>query len=112
MNLCEENNGGELVKKTRQATLKLALAFALKLQKKMETMDKEVMYSFYSGQSVGWKNIIQDLSNSLHQEFLASLTSKMELGQTSQCKTQELIKKINYFILSLGMGFDYSKTPY
>ena len=31
--LYEENKGGELVQKTGQTTLKLALAFALKLQK-------------------------------------------------------------------------------
>ena len=80
MLLYEENKGGGLVQKTRKSTLKLALSFSLKLQKKMETMDKEVMHSFYSGQSVGWKNIIQYISNSLHQEFLAILTSKMELG--------------------------------
>ena len=24
---------------------------------------------------------------------------------------RKLIKKINYFILSIGMGFDYSNTP-
>ena len=53
--LDEENKGGELVQKTRQTTLKLALAFALKLQKKLETMDKEVMCSFYYEQYVRWK---------------------------------------------------------
>ena len=68
------------MQKTRQSTLKLALAFALKLQKKMETMDKEVMHSFYSRKSMGWKNIIQNLSNSLHEAGLEILTSKMELG--------------------------------
>ena len=67
-------------KKTRQTTLKLALAFALKLQKKMENLDKAVMRNFYSGQSMGWQNLIQDLSNSVHEAFLASLSSKMELG--------------------------------
>ena len=59
MLLVEENKGGELVQKTRHSTLKLALAFDLKLQKKMETLDKEVMHSFYSRKYVGWKNIIQ-----------------------------------------------------
>ena len=33
MILHEENNGDELVQKTRQTTLKLDLAFALKLKK-------------------------------------------------------------------------------
>ena len=33
MLLDEEKKGGELVKKTRESTLKLALAFSLKLQK-------------------------------------------------------------------------------
>ena len=58
MILDEENKGCDLVQKIRQSTLKLALAFSLKLQKKMETLDKEVMHSFYSGQSVGWVGII------------------------------------------------------
>ena len=68
------------MQKTRKSTLKLALAFSLKLQKKLETLDKEVMHSFYSGNSVGWENIIQNLSNSLHEAFFESFTSKMELG--------------------------------
>ena len=80
MLLYEENKRGELVQKTRQPTLKLALAFSLKLQKKLETMDKEIMHSFYFGKSVFWNNIVQDIYNSLHEVFLASLTSKMELG--------------------------------
>ena len=80
MLLDEKKKGGKLVQKTRKSTLKLASDFALKLQKKMETMDKEVMHSFYFGMSMGWKNIIQDLSNFIHEEFLESLTLKMELG--------------------------------
>ena len=46
----------------------------------METLDKEVMCNLYYEKSLGWKNLIQDISNSLHEAFLASLTSKMELG--------------------------------
>ena len=68
------------MQKTRKSTLKLALAFSLKLQKKMDTMDKEVIHSFYSGKYMGRKNIMYDIYNSLHEEIFASLTSKMELG--------------------------------
>ena len=78
--LDEEKKGGKLVQKKSQSTLKLALAFALKLQKKLETLDKAVMCSFYSRKSVGWQNLIHNVYKSLHEEFLASLTPKMELG--------------------------------
>ena len=74
MLLDEKNNGGVLVQKTRKSTLKLALAFALKLQKKLETLDKEVMRSFYSRKYMGWNNIIHNLSNSLHESFFEILT--------------------------------------
>ena len=40
MLLHEEKKGGELVQKTRQSTLKLALAFALKLQKSWKLWKK------------------------------------------------------------------------
>ena len=46
MLLDEEKKGGELVQKTRHTTLKLALPFSLKLQKNMETMDKEGMRTY------------------------------------------------------------------
>ena len=39
--LDEENNGGELVQKTIQTTLKLALTFALKLQKRWKDWKKQ-----------------------------------------------------------------------
>ena len=68
------------MQKIRQSTLKLALAFYLKLQKKMETLDKDVMQIFYYRKSLSWYNRIQYLSNSLHEAFLESLTSKKELG--------------------------------
>ena len=42
--LDKENKEGDLLQKTRQSTLKLALHFSLKLQKKMETMDKESVH--------------------------------------------------------------------
>ena len=58
MLLNEEYKGYELVQKPRQCTLKLALAFALKLQRKLETMDKELMHTFHFGKTVGWNNII------------------------------------------------------
>ena len=80
MLLYEEKKGGELVQKTRLSTLKLALAFPLKLHKKLETLDKEVMHTFYSRKYVGCNNLIHDISISLHEEFLASLAWKMELG--------------------------------
>ena len=41
MLLYEENNGCELVQKTRQSNLKIALAFALKIAEKLETLEKE-----------------------------------------------------------------------
>ena len=41
MILYEENKGGELVKKTWQSTLKLALAFALKLQESWKDWKKQ-----------------------------------------------------------------------
>ena len=41
MILDEENKGGELMQKTRQSTLKLALFFALKLQKRWKEWKKE-----------------------------------------------------------------------
>ena len=42
MLLDEENKGGELMQKTRQSTLKLALAFALKLQKSWKHLKKKL----------------------------------------------------------------------
>ena len=40
MCLYVENKVGDLVQETRKSTLKIALAFSLKLQKKLETLDK------------------------------------------------------------------------
>ena len=56
MLLHEENKGFDSVQKTSQSTLTLALAFSLKLQKKMESLDKEVMCSLYFGKYVIWNN--------------------------------------------------------
>ena len=41
MILDEENKGGELVQKIRQSTLKLVLAFSLKLQKSWKFMNRK-----------------------------------------------------------------------
>ena len=41
MLLDEEKKGGELVQKTSQTTLKLALTFALKLQKRWKDWKKQ-----------------------------------------------------------------------
>ena len=105
MLLIEENKGGELVQKARQPTLKLALAFSLKLHKKMETMDKEVMCSFYYGKSMGWKNLIQDISNSLHEAVLEILTSKMELGANQLVQDLGINQKDVFFHPKSWNGF-------
>ena len=72
--------GRELVQKTRKPTLKLALAFALKLQKRWKLLKKqnhelanlEILQSFH--------NLIQYISNLFQEASWASLTSKMEFG--------------------------------
>ena len=66
--------------KKKAVYLKTSFSFCLKTAENMERLEKEVMHSFHSGKYVGWQNLIQNLSNSLHEAFFASLTSKMELG--------------------------------
>ena len=62
---------------------------------------------------LGWKNIIENLSESLLEEFLAILATKNASGcQLASVGPRNLTKMIKFYIVSMGMGFDYSNTPY
>ena len=68
-----------VVTKTRQSTLKLALPFDIKLQKKQETLDKKECTLTKLGSLMGWKNLIQSLSKALLEAVSPSLTTKMQV---------------------------------
>ena len=112
MILDKENNGGMLVQKTRHSTLKLALAFSLKLQKSWKLLKKKKWALANLGRLHSCHNFIQDLLNSFHEAFLGKFDLKNGIGcKLASVGPRKLIKKINNFILSLGMGFYYSNTP-
>ena len=64
MLLYAENKGGELVQKTSQSALTLALSFALKLQKRWKLWKNHNCALDNLGILQSFQNIIQDLSNS------------------------------------------------
>ena len=110
MILHEEKKGGELVQKTRKSTLKLALAFSLKLQKSwklwiMQECALTKMGSLLVGKILS--KYFQSARGGIFGkfEFINGIGYKLAI-----VGSRKLIKKINYFILSIGMGFDYSKT--
>ena len=60
--------------------LKTSFRFFLKTAEKMERLEKSVICSLHSRKSLGWKDLIQNLSNSIHEVVLEIFTSKMGLG--------------------------------
>ena len=79
----------------------------------METPEKEELCTWQYGKIV-------ELLESYLGYFcyvLGGILGNFDLKNGFGCKLasvvpKKLTKKINYFNLSLGMGFDYSKTPY
>ena len=75
MILYEENKGGELVQKTRKTTLKLALAFALKLQKRWKLWQTQNCALSKMGRLQSCQNLIEDISKALHEAVWEILTT-------------------------------------